>query len=79
MPAGGHYMTRKGEVETTLYRIIRMESACIVEDIYEVASVVLSDDSIYFQTLIGCLTVDIVAGGGKCDVYKGSSDLSLQL
>lgn len=46
LPAGGHYMTRKGVVETTLYRIIRMEPARIIEDIYEVASVVLSDDSI---------------------------------
>lgn len=46
LPAGGHYMTRKGAVETTLYRIIRMEPARIIEDIYEVASVVLSDDSI---------------------------------
>lgn len=72
-------MTRKGEVETTLYRIIRMETARIIEDIYEVASFVLSDDSIYFQMLIGCLTVGIVVGGGKCDVYEGSSDLSLQL
>lgn len=39
LPADGHYMTRKGEVETALYRIIRMESARIIEDIYEVASV----------------------------------------
>lgn len=72
-------MTLKGEVYTTLCRIIRMEPARFIEDIYEVASVVLSDDSIYFQTLIGCFTVDIVVEGGWCDVYKGSSDLSLQL
>lgn len=47
LPDGGHYLTRKGEIETYLYEYTEYHPARVVRHIYEVARVAMPDGETY--------------------------------
>lgn len=57
LPEGGHFLTRNGEIDKTLYRFIEYLPARIIEHVYEVARVALKDHTIV-STMETPYTVD---------------------
>lgn len=51
LPDGGHYLTRKGEVETYLYEYTEYHPARVVRHIYEVARVAMPDGETIVSSL----------------------------
>lgn len=61
LPEGGHYLTRKGEIETYLYEYTEYHPARVVRHIYEVARVGMPDG----ETIISSLPEELRKAAAK--------------
>lgn len=61
LPEGGHYLTRKGEIETYLYEYTEYHPARVVRHIYEVARVGMPDG----ETIVSSLPEELRKAAAK--------------